>query len=549
MISLPSGQVFLLDYSYGLSVHAAIEQRMRLLRLLKRKADTIKMATNQPKKPGQKNEEEEDIRIDIVRQGEKVIVPENVTLADAVKALSRKIDEEEQTVAVEEIFQLNPLEGALAFHEALVQKFNWVSMVNIPGGIFRPDQPPRYVNIPIAKNKSVQIPVGRLVLPGVDGWVQTGWALVRGRPLFQLTGQVKHKHRYIIQEIGLLTKKLGQERSIYKGKPIRANFPNLEEATSLEDFFPEFMDLSGVDTNSLIFSEDLQQMVNVTLFTPIEKTEACRKHGISLKRGILLEGPFGVGKTLTAHVTAKKCEENGWTFIYIRTVEDLSDAIEYARQYQPAVVFGEDLDQVLDNNDRDEAVNEILNTIDGIDAKGTEIIVVLTTNNVQMINQAMLRPERLDAVIPVRAPDAKAVERLIRTFAKGKINENEDLSEVGKILDGFIPASIHEVVERSKLAAISRTGDNANINANDLKVAANSMIEHLKLLTPQKVDDRPEIVRAADLLGKHLLEASQNAGKNQLVNSAMERARSIAAGDDNHHAKPEVKPGDKQTTV
>lgn len=477
----------------------------------------------QEKKNSVHDAEEQEAKIDVVRTGEQISVPENVSLGAAIEALVRKQDEEEQYVNVEEVFDMNPLEGALAFHDAVTQMFNWVSMTSIPG-LFG-DQKPRYVNVPISATKTVQIPVGRLVLPGVDGWVSTSWNMVQGRPLFVLKAEVRYKHKYILRDLGKLVRKIGRECSIYKGKAIRAVFPNLAEVTSLEDFFPKFMDLSHVDEGSLIFSKDLEQLVNVTLFTPIEKTEICRKKEISLKRGILLEGPFGVGKTLTAHVTAKKCVENGWTFIYIRSVEDLAEAIEFARAYQPAVVFGEDLDQVLDTNERDEKINSILNTIDGIDAKGTEIIVVLTTNNVDKISQAMLRPERLDAIIPVRPPDAEAVQRLVRNFAKGKLEESEDLTEVGKILDGFIPASIHEVVQRSTLAAIARldknsTEDDVKITAQDVIVSAKGMIAHLKLLEPAKKDTREPIIQAADTLGQHISNAVN-------VAQAVDRARKM----------------------
>src|SRR5262249_6291709 len=138
-------------------------------------------------------------------------------------------------------------------------------------------------------------------------------------------------------------------------------------------------------------------------------------------------------------------------------------------------------DRVADK--RDERGNDLLNTIDGILAKDAKVITVLTTNFVERLDPAMLRPGRLDAVISVRAPEAKSVIRLLHIYARGLLDAKSDLTEVGHSLAGNIPATIREVVERSKLAMIGRGAD--SINAEDLLIAANGMKEHLALLAPK----------------------------------------------------------------
>jgi transitional endoplasmic reticulum ATPase len=68
-----------------------------------------------------------------------------------------------------------------------------------------------------------------------------------------------------------------------------------------------------------------------------------------------------------------------------------------------------------------------LNEIDGVESKGKELITILTSNHAENINQAMLRPGRLDAVLSIQAPDAFAAEKLIRLYARGLILERESL--------------------------------------------------------------------------------------------------------------------------
>src|SRR5262249_9702485 len=112
-------------------------------------------------------------------------------------------------------------------------------------------------------------------------------------------------------------------------------------------------------------------------------------------------------KTLTAYVTAKKSSSNNWTFIYLDRVAGLHEAFRFAKQYAPSVIFAEDIDRAVNGDDRTTDIDDVLNTIDGIESKGGEIITILTTNHVDQINRAMLRPGRLDAVISIQAPDAE----------------------------------------------------------------------------------------------------------------------------------------------
>jgi transitional endoplasmic reticulum ATPase len=233
--------------------------------------------------------------------------------------------------------------------------------------------------------------------------------------------------------------------------------------------------------------------IQTNLFTPIEHTDRCREYHIPLKRGVLLEGPYGTGKTLTAFVTAVKAQQNGWTFILLDKVGGLKKALEFARMYGPAVVFSEDIDRAV-TGERSVEMDDILNTIDGIESKGSDIITILTSNHVENINPAMLRPGRLDAVIRVHAPDAQSAEKLIRIYARDMLNSDEDVTEAAKHLEGQIPAVIREAVERAKLYAIGRDPSARGIRftGKDLSNSARGMKMHLELLKPKKIEDSME---------------------------------------------------------
>jgi transitional endoplasmic reticulum ATPase len=152
--------------------------------------------------------------------------------------------------------------------------------------------------------------------------------------------------------------------------------------------------------------------------------------------------------------------------------------------------------------DRDNVIDHILNVIDGVESKSTEIMIVLTTNDIENITPALLRPGRLDAVIYIDKPDAKAAERLARQYGRGLISDDEDISEAAAALAGRIPAVIREAVERSKLAAIMMTpiGEPLRISNAALLHSATRMQIQLNLLEPKFSDTRSETVKSAEIV-------------------------------------------------
>lgn len=443
-------------------------------------------------------------KMSIERTGNKLIVPEHLSYEAAIKALESKLAENASETEIIEKFEMTVPEGAIALYRALNDLYGFVESMRVPG--FFGSKPPQLLKVQTSPTESVTIPWGRFGVPGVVGYIETTINWKDSVPYFGFKATVAGRHKLEIERLAQAVRL--QHLAIYKGKSIRVSFPSMEEATSMEDFFPTFMTLSDVGKDDLIFTDDVAELVDVSLFTPIEKTQFCRDHAIPLKRGILLEGPYGVGKTLTVNVAAKLCEANGWTFIQVKRAKDLARAIAFALLHQPALVFCEDLDEVLQNEeDRDEQINAILNQADGVDSKGAEVITVFTTNDLEAITKAMLRPGRIDTVVPVRPPDAKAAERLIRLYAGPSLPNTEDLTSAGHLLSGHNAAVVREVVTRSKLSAVRRVnvgGQTLTLVAHDIELAAKQMQAHSALLVEEPDDDRSDIEKGFQILGDTL---------------------------------------------
>lgn len=454
-------------------------------------------------------------KTEVIKTGDQLLIPEKMTLDDAITLLKRRKEEDEKVIRVSEDFDAFPLDGAHALSVAMEEMFGWYGGETIKGGFFRPDIPPQFISVEITPTEKKQVPWGRFSLPGVEGYIQTAVGARDGRLIFTAQAEVKVKYQKQVVALFRLISQILLTTSLYRGKAFRVRFHD-DKGEKIEMPEPRFLDVSHAKEENLVYEESLARMIKVNLFTPIEKMTLCKKFNIPTKRGILLAGPFGTGKTMAAYVSANKATENGVTFIYCEKADDFPDVCRFAQQYMPAVVFCEDIDRVV-SGERSISMDEILNIIDGIESKSSELIVVLTTNDEKRINKAMLRPGRLDAVIHVGPPDARAVEKLIHLYAGPLIRSDEDLSRVGEVMKGQIPAVIRECVEGAKLAAVSRmekdSEESCAITGADMVVTAETMTMQLQLLNQKEPKSPHAFEILGNVIGKHVSSAITEARK------------------------------------
>lgn len=395
---------------------------------------------------------ESAVRADIVYSGEKLILPVGMSIKDATKLLAEREKYLETEVNINENFDVFPWDGAAALEAVLDAKYGWAQAVATPG--FWGPTPPSLISIDVSPTEKKQVPWGQFTLPGVKGRLQTSVQNVSGRFIFRLVATVLRKDEATVRDIFKEVRKYLKTNSIYRGKAIKIRFLD-DDGNALEMPEPKFLATGHLREEHMIYSHAVQEAIKVNLLTPIGRVNDCLANGIPVKRGVLLGGVFGTGKTLAATVAAHVAVENGITYIYCPRADELAMAIEFAKQYQsPAcVVFCEDVDRVMDG-DRSVEMDDLLNIIDGIDTKSANIITVLTTNAMDKINPALLRPGRLDAVIEVTPPDAEAAQRMLRMYGGDRIAADTDLTAVGVELSGAIPAVITEVVKRAKLSQL-----------------------------------------------------------------------------------------------
>lgn len=449
---------------------------------------------------------------DIARHGDTLVVPERMSLLEASTFLAEKVKDEARLEGQSRVFKYRPWDGAHAFQAAIKRYFGALRTVGTPG--FFGENPPEMITINTGPDSTTQVPWGGLQIPGlpdVTFYADDMFDADLGPVFFLHTHGPKRDRAAILGVFELVEQEL-RTNSIYRGKAFDG------------EAMPNFLDLSGIDPSDVVYTQEMMRQLDANLWSPIAYAQAHRALNLPLKRSVLLEGPYGTGKTLAAFLTAQRCLLNGWTFLYCRPgKDDIATVMQTARLYQPAVVFFEDVDTISKPGQPDQ-VSKLLDVFDGIQAKGTEIMVVLTTNHAELIHKGMVRPGRLDAVIHVGAMDQAGVERLVRRVCRGMLDDHIDFDAVFAANDGYMPAFVKEGVERAVRYALARCQGEPvaiRINTDDLVAAAAGLRDQLDLMEGNKEHHEVDALGAA--LENHLknVTAKTSLVKNRNGNAKM----------------------------
>lgn len=428
----------------------------------------------------------------VVRRGDDLVVPQKMSYSRAKEIIEFREAYEAEPVTLRDRIPVFSWDGALAALKAMKEIFH--EFFAVEGS--------QVFNVKSSPTDTIEIPWGRFKIPGMSGYIEfESYKESDGRVCFGLKCRVMHTDEDKINFFFQRVRQIAVSESLYRGKAISVAISESFFGTNFPD--PSFMDLT---TLIPIFSRSVETKIERSILTPIRHFETCLQSNAPIKRGVLLHGAYGTGKTLCAAWIAQECVKHGWTFIYVKDTDDIAQVLIFAQQFMPAVVFCEDIDRVV-GSARDDAANEILNTIDGIDTKDLQIVTVLTTNHIEKINEAMHRHGRLDAKIHVFPPDADTVIRLIKFYGSGFLEKDIDLSDTGQKLAGSTPSLIRETIERAKLEAIRRTGGiSATLISHDLEVMADEILTEQNDI-PQPLKELSMSDRFAMLFGEKIAKS------------------------------------------
>lgn len=408
---------------------------------------------------------------DVTFEGTKFVIPAHLDLSSAVDFLEARRDAEETLNVFSREFPYRPWDGALATAKAVREACGFTMGKTLRS--FFGDRPPQFIDVPTGYNTREQAPWGAMTMPGLPG-VTVHLQATRHRELgqvFSVAVEAPLKYRHHIEGLFILIEKFLKEESIYKGKAVTSE--------------GEFIDHTAVDASKLVYAESVQRRLEGDLWSFIRYEHQLSEHGQGGKYAVLLEGPYGSGKTEAAGVTAQIAVQHGWTFVTARPGrEELQHALELARIYQPAVVFAEDVDNDADPNTRSgQRISQMLDQMDGFHVKGQKLIVVFTTNHADRIHKGMLRPGRIGAVIHVGAMDRAGIEKLARRVIGEALDDNVDFEAVANSMEGYMPAFVREAFNRAvRYTIASNGGQMGRIGTQQLTDAADGLRDQLALM-------------------------------------------------------------------
>ncbi|WP_144480534.1 AAA family ATPase [Cytobacillus oceanisediminis] len=252
--------------------------------------------------------------------------------------------------------------------------------------------------------------------------------------------------------------------------------------------------------------EEMKEEISQTL-SILKNPEKSARMGIKPPKGILLYGPPGTGKTLLAQAIAHELNANFFSasgsafnemFIGVGASR-VRSLFQSARKQGPAVIFIDEVDALAGKRkphggeEGEKTLTELLVQLDG-GHSNDGILFIAATNRKDMLDDAFLRPGRIDFSFNVPLPDTKGRREIIDIHIKGK-NLAPDvfssLDDLAESTSGFSGAELHSLFETASRRAL-RNGQDF-ISKSDIDYALDRTILGSTSRTLQDADTKRRV--------------------------------------------------------
>lgn len=225
--------------------------------------------------------------------------------------------------------------------------------------------------------------------------------------------------------------------------------------------------------NDLILAPDIRSRIDRVLLEYRQKNKL-QKHGLRNRRKLLLSGPPGTGKTMSASVIA---HETGLPFYIILTdkmvTKFMGETSAKLRQVfetiteKPGVYLFDEFDAIGTERGKDNDVGEMRRVLSSflqfIEMDESESIIISATNNLNILDQALFR--RFDDVLHYNLPSQKEIVELLRNKLIG-FKGNYKLEPIAKSILSLSHAEIVQACNDAIKEAV--LSDKDQVNKDDL---------------------------------------------------------------------------------
>ena len=240
-----------------------------------------------------------------------------------------------------------------------------------------------------------------------------------------------------------------------------------QNPSSLRETTVEIPNVTWEDIGGL---EEVKRDLREMILYPIDHPEKFEKFGMKPSKGVLFYGPPGCGKTLMAKAVANECAAN---FISVKGPELLTmwfgeseanvrEIFDKARGASPCVLFFDELDSVGtargssagSSGAGDRVLNQLLTEMDGAGIK-KDLFFIGATNRPDILDEALIRPGRLDQLIYIPLPDKGARKNIFKAvLKKSPVAPNVSFDFCAELTQDFSGADITELCQRAAKSAI-----------------------------------------------------------------------------------------------
>lgn len=175
-----------------------------------------------------------------------------------------------------------------------------------------------------------------------------------------------------------------------------------------------------------------------------DKEKVFKDLGFLWKRGVLLCGPPGGGKTSTLQLIASKIIKRGGITVYVRDPQRTAEGLEVIRRIEPdrpIVVMIEDFDAIQDKYGE----NDLLAMLDG-DLQIDNVVFIATTNYPENLDARIInRPSRFDVIKRIGMPSREA-RKVYLEATNPRIRGTQELEEWLDLSKEYSIAHLKEMI-------------------------------------------------------------------------------------------------------
>ncbi len=211
--------------------------------------------------------------------------------------------------------------------------------------------------------------------------------------------------------------------------------------------------------------------------------------GQHLKRGLLLFGPPGTGKTHTTRYVVARMTDYTRLLLTGRSLHAIGSVAELARDLAPAVVVLEDVDLVAEDRSygpgSSPVLFDLLDAMDGAEADA-DLLFLLTTNRADLLEPALAaRPGRVDVAVEIGLPETEARRQLLALYSADVPVEwsESDIDEVLERTAGVTASFLKELVRRAVLESLRETSPLTTVTGDQLRRAVEDLLDGTQQIT------------------------------------------------------------------